>query len=129
MGAGSVDEEEGSRTAAGVVDSVVDLVGFAGNSADLEGHIEEGVHGAGLADAADEEESSFADALLVDEDLVGSASAWGGKGSGGRGGASGDDAVAVVEGVSLDAVAGSGFGVVDGEGGAGAALSSDVEEA
>lgn len=127
-GADSVDEEEGRSTAAGVVDSVVDLVGSAGNSADLESHIEEVVRGAGLADAADEEESSVADALLVDEDLVGSASACGGKGSGGRGGAGGDDAVAVVEGVSLDAVAGSGSGVVDGEGGAGAALSSDGEE-
>ena len=119
------DEERG-RAGAGIFQLVVDLVGEAGDPADSEGDIEEGVDGAGLADAADQVVSLDADALLVDVVLVEAALALrGGEGTGEDGCAGGDDAIAVVEDVSLDAVAGLGVGVVDGVGGAGAALSSD----
>ena len=124
LGAFSIDEEEGGKAGAGVVGLVVGLVGEAGDPADLEGDIEERVDGAGLADAAYQVVSLDADALLVDVVLVRAALALrGGEGTGEDGCAGGDDAVAVVEDVSLDAVAGLGVGVVDGVGGAGGALS------
>lgn len=129
MGADTVDDKEGGSAGAGVVDLVVDLVGKAGDPADLESHIKEGVGRAGLADSADEVESLGADALLIDKDHVGPASTGGdGKGLGGSGGAGRNDAVSVVENVSLDAVALLGLGVVDGVGGAASALAVDIVE-
>jgi hypothetical protein len=129
LGADFIDTEEGCCAVAGLVDVVVDLVGLASDTADLEGHIEEGARGTGLADAADQEESPVADALLVDVELVGSAGTGrDGEGPGGCGGTSGDDAVAIVEGVPLDAVTSPSPGVVDGEGGTASALSVDRVE-
>lgn len=129
LGADSVDDIVALGTTAGVIDAVVDLVGETGDAADLEGDIEEGAGGTGLADASDQVESLVADALLVNIEHVGSAGTGrDGEGPDRSGGAGGDDAVAIVEGVSLDTVTVLGLGVVDGEGGAATALSVDGVE-
>jgi hypothetical protein len=130
LGAGAVDDEVGGSTGTCVVDLVVDLVGEAGDSADLESDIKVCSTGAGLADATDEVEPLGADALLVDEDHVGTALTGGdGEGLDGSGGVSSNNAVSTVESVSLDAVASLGLGVVDGVGRASSALAVDVVEA
>lgn len=53
LGADSIDTIVGCCAVAGVVDVVVDLVGLTGDAADLEGDVEVGARGTGLADAGD----------------------------------------------------------------------------
>lgn len=128
--AGSINHVEGSSAAAGAADAVVDLVGLAGNPADLKGDVEESTRCANLADSVDQVVAQDADADLVDEDLVGSALAGGdGKWPGWDWGAGGGNAVSVVKSVALDAVTALALGVVGGVGLASSALSVDVEEA
>jgi hypothetical protein len=130
LGASTVDDVVGGSAVAAVVDAVEDLVGKTGNSADVQSHVEEGIGGTGLAGARNQEVALGADALLVHEVHVWSALAGGdGERLDGSGSVSGGNAVSGVESVALDAVAFFRVIVVDGVGGAAAALSVDVVEA
>ena len=129
LGADTVDAVGLSCAPAGLVDDVEDFIGRAGDPADLEVDVEEGVIGAGDACPIDSVGALPADADLVDEDLVYPALAWEDVGaSWAEGGTGGRDAVAAVEGVALDAVAGFGPGVVHCEGTTPSAVSVDVVE-
>lgn len=64
-------------TAAGAINDVVDLIGWAGHSADLEVDIEVGVFRAGLACTINSVVIFLANAGLINKDLVWFALAWG----------------------------------------------------
>jgi hypothetical protein len=130
LGADAVDDVVGSSTIAGFVDLVVDLVGEAGNSADMQSGIIVGTTGAGLADPTDKVESLVADALLVHEDHVGTAlTCRDGERLNRCGGVGGNNAISVVQRVSLNAFTALSLGVVDRVGRTPSALAIDVVEA
>ena len=127
--ASSINNVERSSAATGAADAVVDLVGLACNSADLEGDIEESTGLANLADSVDHVVALDADADLVDVDLIGSTlTGWDGERLSGDWGAGGRDAVSVVEGVTLDAVTALALGIVGSVGLASSTFSVDIVE-
>jgi len=75
--AGTIDAVGLSSTPAGAINDVVDLIGWAGHSANLEADIEVGVVRTGLADTVDSVVVFLANAGLVNKDLVWFALAWG----------------------------------------------------
>jgi hypothetical protein len=127
-GAGAVDSEirRGAITDSG--QDVVDFIGVASFSADLQGGIEEGIAGTSLAAGSNKMEPSPANASAISKEgilistrsrldgCVGGWHGWGGLG----------DALIAGEGVPIDADASLFFSVVDGVGGTCSALAVDV---